>query len=50
MLGGEPTYTRPLVVEHREPAELLEPTGGGEREKEKDRGVRFFSSPEQQYY
>lgn len=23
--GGEPTYTRPLV-EHRDPAELLEPT------------------------
>lgn len=25
MPGGEPTHTRPLV-EHREPAELLEPT------------------------
>ena len=41
MPGGEPTYTRPLV-EHREPAELLEPTRGGEGgeggERERERG------------
>lgn len=37
MPGGEPTQTRPLV-EHKEPAELLEPT---ERRRGKRRIRRF---------